>query len=200
MSHSDHFSPAEKAKRLGRQDWLEIGLRQLATAGPGALRIDRLCGAANKTRGSFYHHFEDRAVFVTAMLDHWSQHHTEAVIREVERHDDPRAKRAALNQLAAALDQGVETAIRRMAATDQAARNAVERVDGRRIGYLAEINAQEFDLPDSDAALLAEVEYATFVGYQNLFPAAGQERYERVGRLLDVMVRAGAAAGRDNEG
>lgn len=190
----DKATGREKPTRLKRQDWLEIGLRQLARTGPEALRIERLCAAADKTRGSFYHHFEDHAVFVAAMLDHWSQRHTDRVIQEVGREANPRAKRVALNSLAASLDQGVETAIRRMAASQVEARKAVERVDRRRIAYLAEINEQEFGVSELEATLLAEVEYATFVGYQTLFPDAGQERYENMGRLLDVMVRAGARA------
>lgn len=189
----------EKPARLKRQDWLEIGLQQLARTGPEALRVDRLCAAADKTRGSFYHHFEDHAGFVAAMLDYWSQRHTERVIQEVEREADPRAKRMALNNLAASLDQRVETAVRRMAASQVEARKAVERVDRRRIVYLTEINRQEFGVPEVEAAELAEIEYATFVGYQTLFPDAGQDRYESIGRLLDVMIRAGAYARKRHE-
>ncbi len=196
----ENASAREKQPRLKRQDWLEIGLQQLARIGPDALRIDRLCAAAGKTRGSFYHHFEDHAAFVAAMLDHWSQRFTERIIQEVEREAGPRAKRVALNSLAASLDQGVETAVRRMASSQAEARTAVEWVDRRRIAYLAEINQQEFAVPLVEATLLAEVEYATFVGYQTLFPDAGRERTESVGRLLDVMVRAGAFAGKRDEG
>lgn len=184
---------------MKRRDWLEIGLRQLATSGPEALRIDRLCLAAEKTRGSFYHHFEDHAAFLAAMLEHWSQRHTERIIQEVEREADPRAKRKSLNGLASSLDQAVEVAVRRMAASDAQARIAVGRVDRRRIVYLAGINRQEFGLSEAEASLLAEVEYATFVGCQTLFPDAGHARYESMGRLFDTMLRAGAyAVGKDN--
>ena len=45
--------------RLGRDDWLALGLERLAAEGPRALRLENICAAAGRTRGSFYHHFRD---------------------------------------------------------------------------------------------------------------------------------------------
>ena len=129
------------------------------------------------------------------MLEHWRRRHTERVIEEVEKHADPTAKRHALSRLAAGLDQQIELAIRRLAAADGAARAVVERVDGRRIAFLKDINHREFRMTESEALLLAEIEYATFVGFQTLFPNAGMQKYEAVGRQLDAMVRAAGQAG-----
>lgn len=184
-----------KTARLRRDDWLEIGLCELGRAGPDALHIDPLCQAAGKTRGSFYHHFTDHGSFCREMLEHWYARHTARIIEEVEKHSDPSAKRHALSRLAAKLDQQVELAIRRLAATDAVARTIVERVDARRIAYLKEINAHEFQMAESDALVLAEIEYATFVGFQTLFPNAAERKYEAVGRQIDAMVKAAGRAG-----
>ncbi len=179
--------------RLERHDWLEIGLAGLGRNGPAALKIEPLCQAAGKTRGSFYHHFVDHDAFRTALLDHWSEKHTEMVVAEVERQHDPRARRHALNALAAGLDQSVEVAMRRLAASDDEARATVQAVDRRRIAFLAAINVEEFGLDADSAEELAAIEYATFVGFQMLFPDATERRYASVGHRLDEMI---VAAGR----
>ena len=44
---------AKPKPRLGREDWIGLGLMLLARHGPEALTIERLTDAANKTRGSF---------------------------------------------------------------------------------------------------------------------------------------------------
>ena len=184
-----------KPPRLKREDWLAIGLRELGGTGPEALRIEALCEVTDKTRGSFYHHFKDHRAFTDALLEHWFQRDTERVITEVEQ--NPGDKRHALDRLAAGLDERVEMAIRRLAANDATARTVVARVDARRIGYLKDLNIQEFGMAANEALELAEIEYATFVGFQMLFPDANQSKYEAVGRRLDAMVRAGSRAGRD---
>ncbi len=177
--------------RLKREDWLEIGLRELSRRGPKALRVDDLCRAARKTKGSFYHHFADAEAFRSEMFEHWRQRHTERLIAEVDGHDDPTDRRKVLNRLASDLDQSIENALRRMAVADPAAGAAVSGADERRIDYLARINRDEFGAGRADARDLAEIEYAMFVGYQILFPDVGTDRLMAVQRLFDVMVQAG---------
>ena len=75
--------PHDANIRFGKMDWLEIGFRLLASEGPSALTIGRLTGEARRTRGSFYHHFEDREDFVREMMVEWRERSTEQAARRM---------------------------------------------------------------------------------------------------------------------
>ena len=120
-------------KRLTQTDWLELGLKALASKGDGAIRIDTLCAIAKRTKGSFYHHFQTREVFVDALLAHWTQKLTNSVIDETEKAMTPVAKLMALNALTTDFDGGVERELRRWAGHDKAVKAAIEAVDQRRV-------------------------------------------------------------------
>lgn len=183
--------------RLTRTGWLEIGLKQLSREGPAGLRVEKLCEAARRTRGSFYHHFVDQTAFNAALLEHWEGAHTEAIIEAVGEHSaEPRARRHELSRLTARLDPAVEHAIRRWAGMDDQAAGAIARVDARRLDFLAELNGEEFGLDDDRARDLAAVEYAVFVGFSQVEPEAHEDRLRAIGRMLDTMI-AGYAASLD---
>lgn len=174
--------------RFSRDDWLVLGLAQLSAHGPDGLRIEPLCAAAARTRGSFYHHFDDHDAFIAALLDHWREWNTDGVIEMVELEAEISGKRGRLNALAAGLDQQMEVAIRRFAATHQQASKAVAEVDETRIDYLARLNEEDLGIAASRARSLAEIEYAAFIGFQHLFPDAEEEKLREIGEMLEQMV------------
>ena len=49
--------------RLTKQDWINSGLRTLATEGASALKVGAMAAALGVSRGSFYWHFKDFADF-----------------------------------------------------------------------------------------------------------------------------------------
>jgi len=175
-------------KRFSKSDWLDLGLRALAKDGPTALRIDALCAAAKRTKGSYYHHFSGREGFTTHLLAHWEQKLTEAVISETERQDDPVEKLIALNRITDGLDMGVETALRRWAGTDKAVADAIAKVDKRRIDYVASLLMQAKDIPASQAIDLAVMNYTSLIGIQLMFTDISRERRQRIARVfVDVL-------------
>lgn len=175
--------------KLQREDWLEIGLSQLGKAGPPGLRISELCKQAGVTRGSFYHHFADQQAYQLALLEHWERSHTQALIETVDATGDGGvARRLHLSALTARLNMGVETEIRRWAASDTQVRPVLARVDRRRLDYLVELNQLENGLEEQAARDLAGIEYAVFLAYPDLFPGSGEADFRRVGRLLDRMI------------
>lgn len=178
--------------RFSRDDWLVLGLAQLSAHGPEGLRIEPLCAAAARTRGSFYHHFDDHDAFIAALLDHWREWNTDGVIEMVELEAEISGKRGRLTALAAGLDQQMEVAIRRFAATNPQAATVVAEVDETRIAYLAGMNEEELAADAALARTLAEIEYAAFIGFQHLFPDADEARLIEIGEMLESMV-AGAA-------
>ena len=68
----------------GRDDWLDEGLRLVASLGAPPLTLDRTCERMTLTKGAFYHHFGSVPKFRMALLDWYEQRRTGAVIEAVE--------------------------------------------------------------------------------------------------------------------
>lgn len=209
----------ERTRRLTRDDWLVQGLAQLTSVGPEGVRLEAICDSLGKTRGSFYHHFDDHELFVDQMMALWRDMNTEDVIDLVdmtadfdaadladlaEFSDDIDAELMAdiagqfgassgrLSRIAALMDHRMEQAIRRFALGRPAAMAVVSEIDQRRIDLLTRIITRQFGIETAAANELAEVEYAAFVGCLHLFPDAPAERLDAIGSLVDRMVTLAA--------
>ncbi|MEM7644654.1 MAG: TetR family transcriptional regulator [Pseudomonadota bacterium] len=155
--------------RMRRADWLDLGLRMLTEAGVEALTVEALCQAAGRTRGSFYHHFEDHDAFLRALAETWRDRQTDAVIAQVEAGPGG-ARGDRLQKVAAAIDHRLDIAMRRAAGRHPAFAAMVAAVDSRRIDYIARVLQADRSLDAADATRLAELDYALFVGSQVLWP------------------------------
>lgn len=149
---------------MSRTDWTDLALRVLAEEGPDSLTVATLCDRAGRTRGSLYHHFADHGALLEATVAAWSRQGTDALVEAT-----PPGPGAAdrLNDLALAIDVRVEQGIRRLAERAPAVREAVGAVDRARVEHLARLHAADGDPPD-EARARAEVEYAAFLGFQQL--------------------------------
>jgi AcrR family transcriptional regulator len=150
--------------QLSAQDWLDQGLKALATNGVGALKAEPLAKAMGVSRGSFYWHFADIAAYRTAILAHWREVSAERVIAGLEAaaaHENPLLlllRRKFSSRLA------LEKAVRSWAVFDVEARSAVQAIDRRRIDYiegLLKAACYETDVAQARAQIL----YWAFVGY-----------------------------------
>lgn len=167
--------------RASPRDWCSAGLALLREEGVAAVTVDRLCAALKKTKGSFYHHFRDIDAFRAALLSRWEEVLTEEPIRAAEREVDPSRRAARLEGLVRGLDHRLDGAVRAWAHRDSRARAALERVDQRRIDYIAELyRAGGYPKP----RLLAELEYTAFVGAQHRGLFAAPAHAARLSRAL----------------
>src|SRR4249920_815522 len=136
------FRDAGMADQLSAKDWLNQGLRTLATNGFTALKAEPLAKAMGVSRGSFYWHFADIAAFHAAILARWHEVAAEQIIANVEaasKHEDPRAlllRRVFGERLT------LERAVRTWASVDPAARAAVQAIDRRRLSYVESLLTQ----------------------------------------------------------
>lgn len=176
--------------RLGRSDWLDLGLAALSEHGARGLTLETLCARAGRTRGSFYHHFAGMEAFKAAVLDRWVERDARQIVAEVARSGpDVAARRARLDTLALGVDHRLEIAVRRWAGSDAPAAAAVRRTDRERIACLADLYAQE---GAGDAHDRATIEYAAFIGLQHLgLIAAEPERAHRLAGLAYAALRTG---------
>jgi AcrR family transcriptional regulator len=164
-------------RRASPGDWCAAGLVLLREEGIGAVTVERLCAALGKTKGSFYHHFRDLDAYLVALLARWEEDLTDAVMREAATEEDPRRRGARLDAVVRGLDHRLDVAVRAWGLRDLRVRTALERVDERRIEYLADLHRSS-RLPD--ARIAAELEYAAFVGAQQLGLFAKPARAERL--------------------
>ena len=177
-----------KLIRLTREDWLETGLQLLGESGEQALTLERLCKVANRTKGSFYHHFENHAEFITALLEHWQSKYTEQIIIAVEQLTDPIAQRRELDRLAANVDDRLERIIRNWSGVDERVRQTIRQVDDRRIEYLTELISKIGHLDRQTANELAIIEYAAFLGLRYLFPRNESQQIEHFGTRFSEII------------
>lgn len=148
--------------QLSAADWLDLGLKVLATKGFTALKAEPLAKAMGVSRGSFYWHFADIGAFHVAVLNHWREIAAEQVISGVEA--------AAGEPLAVLLRRtfgarlALERAVRSWATSNAAARQAVLAIDKRRLDYVASLLAAA-GLDPAIAQARAQILYWAFLGF-----------------------------------
>jgi len=162
-------------------DWLTAGLGLLRDGGELSLTIERLCQALQRTKGAFYHHFEDLGTYQDRLLEHWEALNTAAPIAAAERAPSPAERRSELTRAVARLDLRVEQAVRAWALRDARARRALVRVDQRRVEYLASLASKR---PTRRALLLARLDYATYLGAQQLLPSLSARDAKELAQAL----------------
>ena len=177
-----------KPVRLTREDWLETGLQLLNDSGEQALTLERLCKAASRTKGSFYHHFKNHDDFIDTLLEYWQSKYTEQIITAVDRLKDSMTQRRKLDRLAANVDDRLERIIRNWSGVDERVRQTIRKVDQRRIEYLTELISKIGHLDRQTANELAIIEYAAFLGLQYLFPDRETEQIEHFGIRVSEII------------
>src|ERR1051325_5648213 len=105
--------------RLTRADWIAHGLKTLANAGAGALKVGPMAEALKVSRGSFYWHFRDIADFRAQLLKAWQEQATDRVIRDLEAEKARQDRLKQFMRRAFATRRSLDRAIRSWAAEDR---------------------------------------------------------------------------------
>lgn len=168
-----------KQARVSAQYWIDVAAKALSKRGPDALTIDAMCRATGKTKGSFYAHFDNHDAFLAALAAYWRENATEAVIRSVDSAASNR-RLSLLNTLAVRVDSRLDQGMRSLAGVSQLVAEAVADVDKTRTAYLAGLYRAAGGYSDSEARDLAAIEYAAYVGLQQIKPKRGPRELERL--------------------
>lgn len=160
------------SRRFEREDWIALGASLLGRRGPEALTLERLTAAAKKTRGSFYHHFEDHQAFLAALGGDWLKREIDDKISEIDRLAVSGKRRETLARHAAQIDHAFERELRRLGAREPVIAEIVARSDEKRIAFLVRILRSELKLDAADALTRARLQHCFFVGMQMVFPDA----------------------------
>lgn len=166
-------------KRNSTEDLLEAGLKLLEKESVQQLTIDALCKRLGVTKGSFYHHFKNRADFLERMLEHWVNVWTIASIEFADKGADATERFNLVVESSHKLPSGTETSIRAWALRDSFAQKYIERVDRMRIEYLRSIFEEVSDDPER-AVLLSKISYSMFLGIRMMGSNISDEDHESI--------------------
>jgi len=165
--------------RLGKDDWVTVGLDALREEGPDAVAVQPLAARLGTTKGSFYWHFGGRDELLAAVLERWLGEHTERVIAELERgHGDaaPRVRAERLFEIVLRMaerspgEQRILAAAHAHPEVGRAVRAAVER----RMGYVTALLV-EAGLDEDEARRRTLLAYMLYLGHAQLNFIAPEE-------------------------
>ncbi|MEL6550566.1 MAG: helix-turn-helix domain-containing protein [Pseudomonadota bacterium] len=178
------------AKRLAREDWLALGLAQLAEHGPGALKLAQICAAAGMTRGSFYHHFADHGAFLEALILHRHAEEENVLAEMLPAGTPPADALDRLTDLALDLDFRLELGLRELAREHAPVAAAMERVDATRLALMVPLYAARYSIGEAEARDASLLEYATFLGLMLMDPTRSTEEQRRLYEVYLAMQSA----------
>jgi len=167
--------------RTPRSEWVEAGLRALATGGPGAVRVEALAQALGVTKGGFYGHFADRNALLEEMLDTWERRATDETIEHAERKGGDvriRLRRAGALTFSAEL-LPIDLAVRDWARRDPAVAKRLRRVDNRRMAYLRELFG-EVCRDEEEAEARSMLAFSLAIGHHFMAADHGRRSHEEV--------------------
>jgi AcrR family transcriptional regulator len=151
-------------EQLSATDWLNHGLKTLAQEGFTALKAVPLAKSIGVSRGSFYWHFADIETFHSELLKLWRDIAAERIIADVDAVSEKDNALQILLHRVFGEQRALETAVRRWAAVDPAARAAVQAIDRRRVGYVEGL-LRAAGVADDDARTRAQILYWTYLGF-----------------------------------
>ncbi len=183
------WDTSKLVNRTRREDWLEQGFVVLREGGEAALTIDRLCKDLGRTKGAFYHHFADVTVYTDALLAAWEERNS-SLSSPVSIGRSEEVSRARRNgaEGGRALDVPLDRSFRAWGLRDARARQFVSRIDDRRIACLA--GNYPPAIPLAVRRKLARLEYAVFVGVQQLYPELSGAAARDLERTLQIALTA----------
>lgn len=80
------------ATRLTADDWVEAAYTRFREEGLSGVRVEAIARDLGTTKGSFYHHFADRAVLVGAVMERWEREETDQFMVEADAAAGPRER------------------------------------------------------------------------------------------------------------
>lgn len=166
-----------------RIEWLTFAFDVLVEKGPEHLKITPLCELKGVTKGSFYHHFKNRAVFIDSLMDHWYQTTTQGFIDQVDPSAPALHRLQALDQIIASNNVEAEYHIRAWALKEPTIRQHLEKIDRQRQEYLSECY-QELGLSQQQSKDVALIAYASFLGMAQIQPTPMTDEVARMKRTI----------------
>lgn len=171
-----------RTTKTSHDEWLSFALKILVKHGPEKLKIGPLCEIKGVTKGSFYHHFKNRAAFIENLMAHWYQTMTLAFIEQANTKDSAFERLQKLDRVIAGNNIEAEKHIRAWALKEPVIAPHLAQIDQQRRDYLAACYI-ELGMDKSQANDVALMAYANFLGMQQVYPAPSIEEVLRVSAM-----------------
>jgi AcrR family transcriptional regulator len=157
----------------GSQDWVSVGLVELARGGVDGVRVEVLAERLGVTKGGFYRRFKDRRALLNAMLETWRDGRVTAIERQADTSGESAVEKLRgifklYSERANTQGMAIELAIRQWARTDPAAAAAAEKVDVARLKTVGSL-FRKLGLSAADAEARAVLFYTFLFGQSLLF-------------------------------
>jgi len=175
--------------RKSKEDWLEVGLKTIGTAGIDGLTIQNMTDQLGVTKGSFYHHFTNMEHFEEALITFWADQYLSTA------GDLPGSASERLDLLDRIMEEAFsritepEVAIRAWAHRDNRVGELVAKVDHVRNEFVLNV-FRSLATSDKEAELMADLFSAMLVGCITSLPPMPRHRvlelYEEFKRLYGL--------------
>jgi len=178
---------AQTKKRRSKEDLLQCGLGIVSRLGPDKLTIEALCRELAVTKGSFYHHFENREAYVRELLDFWFETYGRRLVDQSVQEETAHGRLWRTVSVAMRQPYALDVAIRAWGARDPAVGEYVRRMDAMRLDNLIQA-MRPFAASDEAAGKMARACYAAHLGSKVIRPAFDEALYlELVETMCDAL-------------
>jgi AcrR family transcriptional regulator len=139
-------------------------MEAIVEGGVAAVAVEPLAARLGATKGSFYHHFDNRDALIVAALQDWERQETEAVIARMALIPDPGERLRAIMAAALADRAGaIRDAALVASASHPLVKPVVARVTKRRLTYMTEV-CLEMGLAPEQARRRVLLLYSSYLG------------------------------------
>lgn len=166
-------------KKVDKQQWYIVGLDVLAKDGFARITIDNLCGLLQITKGAFYHHFKNIDGYIDALMKYWLEVNTIQVIEDADKLPSAKERIEFISNVVIQRSHKSEQVIRAWGYSNPIVKKYVQEVDSLRIEYSTKQRVL-LDMSEDEAKNTTVLEYAIFVGGQQLFPDMDKKELEQL--------------------
>lgn len=156
--------------KVTRQDWLNAALDVLISDGVEKVKVLTLANRLGVSRSSFYWYFKERQELLDALLEHWNQTNTAALVRHAQMRASSITE-ACCNVFRcfvapSSFDNALDFTIRDWARRSATVRRGLEASDALRLSALQAM-FERFDYPPVEALVRARTLYYMQIGYND---------------------------------
>lgn len=154
--------------KVTRQDWLNVAMDVLVSDGVEQVKVLDLGSRLGVSRSSFYWYFKSRQALLDALLQHWQETNTAAIVAKAEEPAETITE-AVCHFFHCVIDERIfnnplDFAVRDWARRSGKVRRILDQSDETRVGALAAMFLR-FDYPPNEAKIRARVLYFMQLGY-----------------------------------